>query len=378
MLFPFSFFRISLETLALICTFFSCIYIPYLVGFVSRTVENSYVSLQLTRTLTPPPAHNTRTMFPQDNIGSIELYFIDNVVCDVVFSMDLLINLFSWTSFAEDGKEYGASRDTLLHFVFSKSDLALAHGGGEIHASPQSELEKLLYGTHNFGFDGLVGTHLRYNMWKYLTGGFSIDFLTIFPLEFIMQQSGYGTSSSVSTVRLIRFFRFLRMIKLGRLFRLTHRLKRLFGDISSGIQNIGLLIASMFFLSHVMCCFFHYAAIQPADGMAEGEGGLTWLATVSNFPQWTGNASHSVTANPVLPTYVPIASRYIASMYFVTFSLLSVGYGDVHAVSDCGYLCLSPPTITTPLLLPPSHPLTSSPIPFTINQPQPSVSWLYS
>ena len=121
-----------------------------------------------------------------------------------------------------------------------------------------------------------------------------------------------------------------------RLARLNGRLRRIFGDVAAGLRRLLFLIASLFLLGHIAACFFHFLAQSPfvLGSATEADGALTWLATVSNFPAWTGNATGSVT-DPTSLSYVPSSSRYIAALYYITFSLLSVGYGDVHATTDC-------------------------------------------
>jgi hypothetical protein len=110
-------------------------------------------------------------------------------------------------------------------------------------------------------------------------------------------------------------------------------MKRVFGNIAAGVKRLLFLLASLFLLAHMAACAFHFVALQPLYGASEAEGGLTWLATVTDFHAWTGLAVDSVT-DPASHFYVAPSSRYIVAMYFVTYSLLSVGYGDVHAVND--------------------------------------------
>ena len=121
--------------------------------------------------------------------------------------------------------------------------------------------------------------------------------------------------------------------KQARLLKFNGRLKSIVGDIAGGLRRLLLLLLSLIVLMHIAACLLHYIALQPFFGEpGDGEGGTTWLSTVKDWPAY--NVSSSLSGNSIdgLPL-IPATSRYIASIYFITFTLLSVGYGDVHAIT---------------------------------------------
>ncbi len=160
-------------------------------------------------------------------------------------------------------------------------------------------------------------------------------------------------------LRLTRSFRLLRFFKLARLLKLSSRLKNVFGSISGGFRRLLFLMISLVVLIHIATCLFYFIAANPIFGEnGDQEGGETWLATVKDWPLFVSfngkfhnpPFSHSTTPPPQNSTVpyediVAPSTRYIASAYFITFSLLSVGFGDVHAVTTserffCILLCL--------------------------------------
>jgi hypothetical protein len=70
------------------------------------------------------------------------------------------------------------------------------------------------------------------------------------------------------------------------------------------------LMLQIFFIAHIFACFWHYIAIE---GVSADEN--TWLKTF-------GYDTRSISA------------QYVASLYFVVVTMLTIGYGDIYATSD--------------------------------------------
>ncbi len=71
--------------------------------------------------------------------------------------------------------------------------------------------------------------------------------------------------------------------------------------------------AQIFFIAHVFACFWHYIAI---DGVIPPDmGTVTWIKEF-------GYTDRSVTM------------RYVASLYYVVVTMLTIGYGDIYATND--------------------------------------------
>ena len=296
--FPHSYTRLFLEVIGLLLVIFSVCYLPYEVGF--------------------------------NDPGPVVISFLGSIFSDAFFGFDMLVSFCSWHTVEEASPTFdNLSLQNPLFSHFSKTDLRAAIAV----ASPQpghSKLFLLVSGTSSSSFDNLITTNWRHNILSYFRGYFIVDFFSVFPLDLLI--SALTNADSVPTLaalRLARAVRLLRLAKMSRLFKLGSRFKHIFGSLTGGARRLLALILSLFVIMHVSACLFHFAAVQPASGNGDLDGGATWLATVSDWPIWSGNSY----TDPSSPSYVPISSRYIASMYFCTFTLLSVGYGDVHPIT---------------------------------------------
>ena len=150
----------------------------------------------------------------------------------------------------------------------------------------------------------------RYNIAKrYLTSWFLIDVVSTVPFDDITVNSMSSVSDKKSLI-FIRTVRILRMVKLLKLFRVL-RLKKLLElledmYISPAIVSIISLVIQIVFLAHLICCFWYYLAI------IEPDNGNNWLVKTHLDEAAKGEA-------------------YVASIYFVITTMVSVGYGDFRA-----------------------------------------------
>lgn len=144
---------------------------------------------------------------------------------------------------------------------------------------------------------------------NYLKLWFWIDLLSTIPFEVVLEIV-VGLSHPVSTsLNFIRIIRFAQVPKLLRTLRLGKtgsglRNNRLFSS-TYGIQKV--LLQAWFFV-HILCCLWFF--MSTPDSNADPND------------NWVVNSGlESAT----------LQDKYVASFYYTVLSIVSVGYGDIHA-----------------------------------------------
>ena len=163
---------------------------------------------------------------------------------------------------------------------------------------------------------------LEYNLGKiflnYLNGWMILDLLSIFPFYVFEWNSPSNKGSLFIVFRITKFYRLTRMTKF---FKFTQNINCL-KDIDSknpnysGILKILGFILSTFIICHIFACFWYFIARMDSFNPD------TWIMRMgliddSNF------------------------SVYLKSLYFAFTVFLTVGYGDIYAVSKYEILVMN-------------------------------------
>jgi voltage-gated potassium channel Kch len=117
-------------------------------------------------------------------------------------------------------------------------------------------------------------------------------------------------AAKLNSIRMIRMLRLFRLFKLSKLVSLDDRLGT-FG-ITPSLTAILTLMMQIFFIAHLYACFWHFITLSDANEVTPPR---TWVTEFGyeNTPEYP---------------------RYIASFYYIIVTMLTVGYGDIHATNE--------------------------------------------
>jgi hypothetical protein len=165
----------------------------------------------------------------------------------------------------------------------------------------------------NFG-NSMEGNHCRI-IRRYLRGWFLIDFLSIQQFDvlgFVFE------SDSLQKMKLVKIIRLLRLLKLMKVSIATRIFRRLETRVSIAYQRVALykFLIVLLLISHWLSCLW----------------ALTLnLVDESEKNRWT-DAIDALDPEGV-KTRDSLPHLYIASLYFISYTITSVGYGDLGPVN---------------------------------------------
>ncbi|CAG9325145.1 unnamed protein product [Blepharisma stoltei] len=174
----------------------------------------------------------------------------------------------------------------------------------------------------NTGFfkRGILIMNRKLIAWNYLKTWFILDILSSFPYSWIIQGGIFQNdtvNNTLSATRLLRTFRIPRFIKILRLIKFA-KIKLFLVKIEDNIFNDYLIqvfhffrfIIVIFTIAHWLACLWHYTGVS--QGLSASN---TWVNLYEEKDVKT-------------PTK---GEMYVTSLYWAITTLLTIGYGDIHA-----------------------------------------------
>lgn len=143
---------------------------------------------------------------------------------------------------------------------------------------------------------------------NYMSCWFWIDVAATVPFDQIVGAFS-SQDGNLSTIRVIRIVRLLRLFKIQRILKQNETFEVLFHPL---VYNSVTLLSQIFIIAHVVACFWHYITLSD-DINAHFPN--TWV-------QVYGYADKST------------RERYVASLYYVFVTMMTVGYGDICPVNE--------------------------------------------
>eukprot|EP00441_Pelagodinium_beii_P046607 CAMPEP_0197622410 /NCGR_PEP_ID=MMETSP1338-20131121/2738_1 /TAXON_ID=43686 ORGANISM="Pelagodinium beii, Strain RCC1491" /NCGR_SAMPLE_ID=MMETSP1338 /ASSEMBLY_ACC=CAM_ASM_000754 /LENGTH=1330 /DNA_ID=CAMNT_0043192143 /DNA_START=124 /DNA_END=4116 /DNA_ORIENTATION=- len=156
---------------------------------------------------------------------------------------------------------------------------------------------------------------------RYLLSYFVVDVLSWLPITLIVEGLTGDSASSMRSMKLMKIVRLVRLMKLMRLFKLGRFMSLLEEklDLSPAMIRMVKLIANIVFLAHLLACMWHFIAL-PVCGDIEDVPTTGPCPDGTESVNWVRNTGAD---------RLSLASRYVTSFYFVTATMMAVGYGEI-------------------------------------------------
>lgn len=148
---------------------------------------------------------------------------------------------------------------------------------------------------------------------NYLKFWFWIDLLSCLPLDlFILLFVGNrnGNLKGTQLVRIIRLARLLKLIRHLKLGKVNVFIEKM--SWNPLILKLLKLLGNILLVAHLLACFWYYITTPDVTG---DKNSRTW---VKEFGY----------------EHLPIFDQYVGSLYWVMITIITVGYGDVHATNS--------------------------------------------
>lgn len=155
---------------------------------------------------------------------------------------------------------------------------------------------------------------------RYLRGFFVVDVVSVLPIDHTVEALRSNNSGGTE-FRVMRLLRLAKLARLGRLRRLTELLER---HLHMHTLNMLKVMAEVVFLIHMLTCLCYWMSPPCADGMSEP------------CPDGTADQDRDWGSSWVRMFEIDrldLGSRYLASFYLTTATLMAVGYGDIFPAS---------------------------------------------
>jgi hypothetical protein len=169
----------------------------------------------------------------------------------------------------------------------------------------------------------------------YIKGWFSLDVLSILPFDTI---GVVLNSEAFNNLKIVRVIRLLRLLKLLRLARTMTMIERWQNEYSI---DFGLLKLCTMFLTVVTMAHWAACGLRLVPELEQDPDHLNWMSSKTVPEEWCTVANnwtlHPLRCTGELETTVDKASlsvQYMAAVYWSSFTLTTLGYGDIVLDSD--------------------------------------------
>ena len=204
-----------------------------------------------------------------------------------------------------------------------------------------------LFVTAIFAIDIIISFNLTYNdpitnklvtdrikiAAGYMKMWFWIDCLATIPFDTIASSlPSSGNTQHISGVRLVRILRLFRLAKVFKFSKKTQaKVKDLMEkwNIDPSLISGTALLLQIFFVAHLIGCFWFFISTRTIAESASGKGDdyIVW----GPIRTWA-NQFGTTDVNGVFTSYAnaDLSTQYIASLYWTSYTIFTVGYGDIH------------------------------------------------
>lgn len=168
----------------------------------------------------------------------------------------------------------------------------------------------LMYPKKSASGQSLESSHRRIVI-HYLKGWFLIDLLSILPFDIVSLVANLDALSKFKAVKVIRL---LRLLKLMRVLKASRVFRRLEVNLSFRYQKLALckFIVMMLLICHWLACLW----------------AMTLQFVEDDTPRWI-DSFEDMEVNIEHKTKDTWWKLYVASLYFTSYTITSVGYGDI-------------------------------------------------
>lgn len=142
--------------------------------------------------------------------------------------------------------------------------------------------------------------------WK--PGPFYIDLFSSLPITYLQMALNKQGNNTTKLLRLLRILRLMKLLQLAKVGNLLDRNAESLRDVDEFAIVKAACSTAVF--AHLIGCGWHYLALDRQGGFKQ--------------PSWMTDYDDSLISNSS-----SFADRYIASLYFATTTLSTVGYGDI-------------------------------------------------